>query len=612
MADDEKFETTHLCCPESESDEEYPITSPFRVNRTHINLYIPCSLEFFELQKNRRLRLNYDSGLITPTMTPKAPKQHHVRHHEPPADVIVSGTFEVDHMGFSYWEKNYNDIIVIPSLTLNIEELKKIEGITHYEERQLFNLILLKRPQTRVIYVTSQPLDSSIVEYYWKLIPGHIPFSHIRHRLLLLSTYDGSPKPLSAKILERPRLIDRLRSCIRDPSKACLTCFNSSPYEVTLAKLLGIPLMAADIPHLFWGTKQGSRQIFRNANIPHPPGTYECIHDLDSLAQEICKLHIQNPNFTKFMIKLNEGFSGKGNAFFDLQPLLFDDKKTMFDSIREHLTTIRFCAKTESYASFLLKITEIGCIVEVFFDKAVSSPSFQACLDHSGKIILLSTHEQILDAEDHQIYQGCTFPAHKSYRCKIQEYGRKIGQELAKQGVTDHFGVDFIVVHPPGYDYDNSDPLDWSGCEIYAIEINLRQGGTTHPMMTLKLLTGGSLDEETGTFKTLQNQEKYYVASDNVHDPLFKGLLPHDIMEHFLDTHLHYDHTKQKGIVFHLLGALSQHGKIGITAIADSPEEAAHFYEQALQELYHIAKDSCSKKESINQLLHSQTQNPSV
>lgn len=66
------------------------------------------------------------------------------------------------------------------------------------------------RPETRVVYVTSQPLDSSIVEYYWKLLPGHVPFSQIRHRLLLLSTYDSSPKPLSVKILERPRLIDRL------------------------------------------------------------------------------------------------------------------------------------------------------------------------------------------------------------------------------------------------------------------------------------------------------------------------------------------------------------------------------------------------------------------
>ena len=32
--------------------------------------------------------------------------------------------------------------------------------------------------------------------------------------------------------------------------------------------------------------------------------------------------------------------------------------------------------------------------------------------------------------------------------------------------------------------------------EVYALEINLRHGGTTHPMMTMKLLVNGGLDEQ--------------------------------------------------------------------------------------------------------------------
>lgn len=103
----------------------------------------------------------------------------------------------------------------------------------------------------------------------------------------------------------------RLRTCIRDPKRACLTCFTSSPYEVTLAKLLGVPLMAADLSHLFWGTKVGSRQIFQSAQVPHAPGSYHTIRDIDALVSAICSIYQQNPGFTKFMIKLNEGFSGK-------------------------------------------------------------------------------------------------------------------------------------------------------------------------------------------------------------------------------------------------------------------------------------------------------------
>ena len=90
------------------------------------------------------------------------------------------------------------DILVIPSLSIDQRELKKIEGCEHYEERLLFALIRLWNPRNRLIYVTSVPLHPSIIDYYLQLLPG-IPFSHARNRLLLLSTYDASLKPLSQK-----------------------------------------------------------------------------------------------------------------------------------------------------------------------------------------------------------------------------------------------------------------------------------------------------------------------------------------------------------------------------------------------------------------------------
>ncbi|PLZ67148.1 carboxylate-amine ligase, partial [Fischerella thermalis WC246] len=88
------------------------------------------------------------------------------------------------------------DILVVPSLSIDQRELRKVEGYEHYEERLLFSLIRLWNPRNRLIYVTSVPLHPSIIDYYLQLLPG-IPFSHARNRLLLLSTYDSSLKPLS-------------------------------------------------------------------------------------------------------------------------------------------------------------------------------------------------------------------------------------------------------------------------------------------------------------------------------------------------------------------------------------------------------------------------------
>src|SRR6266516_3089911 len=64
-----------------------------------------------------------------------------------------------------------------------------------YEERFLFLLFLLRQPRARLIYVTSQEINPTIVDYYLGLLPGVIA-SHARRRLHLLSPLDGSSRPL--------------------------------------------------------------------------------------------------------------------------------------------------------------------------------------------------------------------------------------------------------------------------------------------------------------------------------------------------------------------------------------------------------------------------------
>ncbi len=163
------------------------------------------------------------------------------------------------------------DILIIPSLSIDQREIQKVEGFEHYEERLLFSLIRLRNPRTRLIYVTSMPLHPSIIDYYLQLLPG-IPFSHARNRLLLLSTYDASLKPLSQKILERPRLLARIRQALR-LDKAFMTCYNSTIWEAELSLQLGVPLYASAPDLQVWGTKSGSRQIFQESGVPHPDGS---------------------------------------------------------------------------------------------------------------------------------------------------------------------------------------------------------------------------------------------------------------------------------------------------------------------------------------------------
>ena len=108
-------------------------------------------------------------------------------------------------------------VVVIPSVTL--DRLGDYSGtLTQaYEERFLFLLLLLREPRLRMVYVTSTPIAPAIVEYYLALLPGVIP-SHAEARLTFVSVGDGSPRPLSQKLLERPRLLRRIAALIPDRS----------------------------------------------------------------------------------------------------------------------------------------------------------------------------------------------------------------------------------------------------------------------------------------------------------------------------------------------------------------------------------------------------------
>ncbi|MBE9169959.1 carboxylate-amine ligase [Pleurocapsales cyanobacterium LEGE 06147] len=469
------------------------------------------------------------------------------------------------------FDRDNYDILVVPSFSIDQHVGQKVSGFLHYEERLLFSLIRLGNPHTRVIYVTALPLCPLIIDYYLQLLPG-IPFSHARDRLLLISTYDASLKPLTQKILERPRLVERIRRALR-PDRAYMVCFNSTWLEQELSIRLGIPLLASSPDLLYWGSKSGSREIFAECNIPHPEGSFG-VNNTEELVQEAAKLWERQPDLQRMVIKLNEGFSGEGNALLNLTPIQNyapgeASHTERMEALSKQLEHLRFQAEGETWTSFASRIPELGVIVEAFIEgEEKRSPSVQGYISPAGEVEILSTHDQILGGPDGQIYLGCYFPADAGYRLELQELGLKIGKALAAKGAMERYSVDFIAVGKP-----NS--KEW---DIQAIEINLRKGGTTHPFMTLKLLTNGSYDYSTGLFLSQQNQPKYYIATDNLQKPQYRGLLPNDLMDIIAQERLHFDSSTRTGSVFHLMGALSEFGKLGLTSIGDSLEQAQEIY----------------------------------
>jgi hypothetical protein len=460
-------------------------------------------------------------------------------------------------------ERQYTSVVV-PSLTLDQRELRKLIGAPFYEERLLFLLIRLRNPSAHVVYVTSQPVHPLILEYYLTLLMG-IPASHARTRLTMLCAYDSSPRPLTEKILERPRLIERIRRAIHDRSQAYLTVFNSTPLERKLAVLLNIPLNGLDPQLQYLGTKSGSRKIFREARVDMPIGVEDVKTETD-VVEALVELRRRKPDVSRAVIKLNESFSGEGNAICTLPA------DTRRDALPQALQSLAYVA-TETRESYFEKLSVMGGVVEEFVEgRQKASPSVQLRTSPDGNVTLISTHDQVLGGPSGQVYVGCSFPAQDSYRLQLQELGLRIGRVLANHGVVSRFGVDFLA-----FRQTRQEP--WL---IAALEINLRVVGTTHPFLALRFLTGGELNPATGVFHSLSRRAKYYKSTDNLQADAYRGLLPEDLIDILTVNHLHYDQRTESGVLFHLMGAVSEFGKLGVTAIANSPADARELYDRTL------------------------------
>ena len=161
-------------------------------------------------------------------------------------------------------------MVVVPSLSgvdLPLDSTKR----QAYEERYLFLLFLLRQPRAKLIYLSSEAIQPTLIDYYVGLLPGVVA-RHARARLHFLSPHDGGPAPLSAKLLERPRLLDEIRSLAGDPDRSHLVPFNTTRLERDLALRLGIPMYGADPKFAALGTKSGGRALFAGAGVPHPEG----------------------------------------------------------------------------------------------------------------------------------------------------------------------------------------------------------------------------------------------------------------------------------------------------------------------------------------------------
>jgi len=445
-------------------------------------------------------------------------------------------------------------VVAIPSINYGPEVLSlHATELPALEERCLHLVFALRRPRARLVVVTSRPIPSQVVEYFLGLI-ADVPDA--RERIHLVSPDDGSLRPLATKLLDRPDLVAQIAELAGDGDRAFIMPFNVRAPERDLALALDVPIYGIDSRFERYGTKTGARRLFEAAGVPHARGV-NAVRTRPELADALIALRAWRPGLEAAVVKHDDAVYGEGNQVIrlrDLPPPGTPEERAAID--------VRLRSLPAEYMQTLGE----GGIVEEMIAGEIRSPSVQLRILPGGRPIVISTHDQVLGGAAGQSFVACTFPADRAYGALVVHEARKVGQYLALQGVMGRFGIDFIVARRE------------DGWEPYALEINLREGGTSHPYGALWLLTDGSLDEEKTTYLTPGGQAKYYFATDRLGDRAYSRIGLSAFLAAADADGVGWEARTQTGAVFHMLSLFEPQGRLGVTAIADTPDAAQQLY----------------------------------
>lgn len=444
-------------------------------------------------------------------------------------------------------------IVVVHSISFDVPD-QLIPVFPAYEERFLcLVLSLLRAPKSRVVYVTSQPIHPRVLDYYFSLVP-ELDTAEARGRFEAVSLVDARNESLSRKLLARPGAIERIKRLIGEPEVAMVVPFCMTKDEVGLAEALQLPIYGCD-PALGWlGSKTGSRRVFSDEGVGHPAGLD--VRGSDDLAGALDELRLRSPNSRVAVVKLDQGVSGLGNALIDLEA-----------AARDLHGAIALEDEETDLERYLDALDGQGGIVEERIEgDDFRSPSVQLRMSPAGQVDIMSTHDQVLGGAHGQVYFGCHFPADPEYAPLIAAEALKVGRRLAREGVIGRAAVDFATIRRDGA---------WAS---YALEINLRCGGTTHPLFALTSLTDGIYDPLAGEWRTRMGELKYYAATDHLDSPAYQSLTPDDLLDVVEREGLGWDGEREVGVVLHMVSAIAVAGRIGLTAIGDTLDEARQRY----------------------------------
>jgi hypothetical protein len=444
-------------------------------------------------------------------------------------------------------------VVVLPSYSVEPRLLAHFgPRIATLEHRQLLTVLRLARlPGAEMVFVTSERPTERVMAYYLSFVERGLR-DGVRSRFHVVEVPDRTSRSVTVKLLERPDLLEVVRSMTRG-RLAFIEPWNVTQPEMEVARVLGLPLAGTPASLGPLGFKSNGRRLMREAGVPVAPGC-EDVRSVDEVVAAVEAIRQERPAAVGAVVKLDDSATGIGNRVFRFADV-------------PHPTRLR--AAVESLGPDYLSGLASGAVVEeLLTGPEVSSPSVQGDITPGRRVDVIATHEQVHDGTDRQAYLGCRFPASRDYRSDLTAYGASVGQLLADRGALGRFGVDFAATRTSS-----------SRWRLHGLEINLRRSGTSHPLSLLHNLTTGHYDRASGTWSMPDGSRRCYSATDNLLDPAWRGRAESDVIEAVERAGLSFDTHRGVGTVLHMLNGLASSGLVGLTTIGRSAAQAQRLHD---------------------------------
>jgi hypothetical protein len=469
-------------------------------------------------------------------------------------------TFAVRYPASDPLDLGEGTVVVLPSLSFPTAELRKIVGIGYYEERLLFLLLLLRRPQVKVVYLTSMPVEEAVVDYYLSFLPDP---AGARSRLHMLAAGDPAPPLAHGQAAGPARALDRVRELCEGPGGAFVQPFNVTHSEQELSERLGLPLYGPPAALAGLGSKTGSRRVARLAGVPVLDGA-EDLRSVEAVEAEARRLQGRARP------------AGGGGGHQAQRRLLRPGQRRGRPGRPQRLA-----------AGLAGGVLRRGGVLELVRGQ-----------DRRGR----GGRRGAPGRPRHGLPErAAAHPARRARRWSCPPTARSSAAPTARST----WAAGSRRTRPtaarsgprpsgrPGPGRPRGDRLLRDRLlrgprrrreRVFLSEINLRVGGTTHPFGMASLVTDGRYDAAGGHL-VAGGRAKSYLATDNLKSPALVGRQPQDVIDQVDRLGLGYDHRRRTGATLHLLGALREYGKMGVTCIGDTEEEARRHYREVVAAL---------------------------